>query len=199
MNGEKITSLALLEVSFNIVVALNEATHQKCRYSEMEKHFTWMVSLEYPPFISFANLIYLQLLFYGIPSVAVLVTELRSCTITGRPLPNVISRADLIRNLALSLAALEWVSVPISSDYKTCVEITRVMSHMLDEVLNHEQVGNGISSRETFRQITFPQNPTATDEMGLLSFDGFDDVPNGGEEFLAFLESVDWPATLPPC
>ncbi|OJJ33437.1 hypothetical protein ASPWEDRAFT_185815 [Aspergillus wentii DTO 134E9] len=120
-------------------------------------------------------------LVYGFPSAGVLVNELRACTFSNRPLPG-ISRAEVIRNLSVLVGWFENASVPGRGEYQACVEASKVVGGLLDEILEFEptELGNWDNS-----DVSVPMNSVSFDEL------------ETSELFLGLLDGLDWDIALP--
>ncbi|KAH8429321.1 uncharacterized protein LDX57_006988 [Aspergillus melleus] len=86
-------------------------------------------------------------LLYGLPAAGVLAIELHRCTVQGMPLPSPIPRSTIIRNLSLLVSWFEDANNIMSITQKNCVQVSEVITRLLDETLNH-QVGEGVRTTE---------------------------------------------------
>lgn len=84
-----------------------------------------------------------QILYFGLPSAAILSAELyRQTTQQTQPqllspassIPN-LPRSELIRNLSVFVSAMEWASSPSDGNYSLCCRARRHLSRVLDEIL----------------------------------------------------------------
>ncbi|KAF2103596.1 hypothetical protein NA57DRAFT_72575 [Rhizodiscina lignyota] len=85
------------------------------------------------------------ILYYGLPSAALLSAELyrqqaqqpppssQSFLSTANTVP--LPRSELIRNLSVFVSAMEWASSPSDGNYSLCVRARRHLSRVLDEIL----------------------------------------------------------------
>lgn len=153
-------------------------------------------------------------LFYGIPSAGVLAYELRDCTLAGRALPTSIPRSKIVRNLNSIVSWFEKTATPSSRECGICAEVTKVISRLLDDTLNYTSHGEGpisnsngcyqyLNGVEDFAAHVPPGQGQTPNESSvpLVSSNGLDGVQltshETSEEFLAWLDNVDWGATSP--
>lgn len=81
-----------------------------------------------------------QILYYGLPGASVLTLELLRQSREVGPHAIVLPRAELIRNLSVFLSCLSWVARPGHGNYKTCKEVEKKLSHILDQILDPQPV-----------------------------------------------------------
>jgi hypothetical protein len=127
---------------------------------------------------------------YGLPSAGVLATELRHCILTNTALEPSISRSQLIRNLSLLTTSLGWVDKPDHRYYNLCRDAYEKLETILDEALNYvpkpTQDINGLNQSSDLQQHQY--DATSTMEVTF---------PTDSENFLAWLDSVDWNSSIP--
>lgn len=142
---------------------------------------------------SFATLV----LFYCLPSAGVLALELRRCTLENVPLPSTVSRADIIRNLSVLISCMDWAVLPGDGNHKLCCELSKMLSLVLDEVLNYQpppptsgapgDAGNGGDGGAGVGPGFFD----------LPMIDGMEPIPTESEDFLNWLmDNANWNNTV---
>ncbi|PVI00547.1 hypothetical protein DM02DRAFT_388285 [Periconia macrospinosa] len=128
-------------------------------------------------------------LFYCLPSAGVLALELRRCTLENVQLPDTVSRADIIRNLSVLISCMDWSVFPEDGNHKLCRELNKMLSLVLDEVLNYQPPINGAQS---------DNNDSALQGLGpgffdLPTVDGIEPIPTESEDFLNWLtDNANW-------
>ncbi|KAF1845804.1 uncharacterized protein K460DRAFT_406038 [Cucurbitaria berberidis CBS 394.84] len=162
---------ALLEVSLNLLSTTLVSTKPNNRVYETRRHFPTVT------------------LFYCFPAAGVLALELRRCTIEGVPLPDTISRADVIRTLSVLTSCLEWIIVPGDGNHKLCSELNKMLTLVLDEVLNYEPPTNGV--QENGEEVT----GSGQGFFNMPMIDGLDPIPTEAADFLNWLDDATWNST----
>ncbi|RAL12828.1 putative transcription factor [Aspergillus homomorphus CBS 101889] len=136
-------------------------------------------------------------LAYGIPAAGILVTELHSHTLANRPFPASTPRSEIIRSLSVLIAWVQSTEMPPSATAVAARELTKVISRLLDDALNHQH-GASVAVAEQ------AENPAA----GPLVRDADEFLPQGlgegfhlpsealgvglaSEEFLSWLDELD--------
>lgn len=161
---------ALMDVSLKILSTALVSTKPNNRVYETRRHFPSVI------------------LFYCFPAAGVLALELRRCTIEGLPLPNAVSRADVIRNLSVLTSGLEWIVLPGDGNHKLCSELNKMLELVLDEVLNYEPSSNRVpESGEDLASAAFFDMPM---------IDGLEPIPTEAEDFLSWLDNATWNNTV---
>jgi hypothetical protein len=121
--------------------------------------------------------------FYGLPTGGVLATELRNCTLSGTQLEPSISRSELIRNLSLLITSIEWIDEPSHRYYNLCKDAHVMLIAILDETLNYQPgVMDNLGVTGSSQQPMMTVDPTTQLD---------------GENFLAWLDSIDWNSSYP--
>lgn len=107
-----------------------------------------------------------QLLGYALPCAAVLTTTLQNVSRSNGSLklPTGVSRSTLIRNLSMFVSHLQSICSPGDGDYKICVQASKAMSRVLDEVLE----GPGASNAEPQTPIS-ASNEAVVDVQAVLN------------------------------
>ncbi|PWY73577.1 hypothetical protein BO70DRAFT_319779 [Aspergillus heteromorphus CBS 117.55] len=134
------------------------------------------------------------LLGYGIPAAGVLVTELHSHTQASKPLPSAVSRSEVIRTLSVLISWLQTSEMSPSTTAKPVMELTKVISRLLDDTLNY-QPGPSIP-QDTNQNATTPAGQeNVLDSAVLGSGIGAPSEAFGiglsGQEFLSWLDDLD--------
>ncbi|KAI1645799.1 uncharacterized protein F4817DRAFT_162437 [Daldinia loculata] len=119
------------------------------------------------------------ILFYGVPSAAILTSVLLDVTRNpSRTLPPDISGSVLIRNLSVLVSHLESATSPGETNYRFCMQAANLISHNLDQILS-----GFITST-----VTTPADPTqelddisavwapGTNDLDAFSFGDFDSL-----------------------
>ncbi|PYI11757.1 hypothetical protein BO78DRAFT_302657 [Aspergillus sclerotiicarbonarius CBS 121057] len=132
-------------------------------------------------------------LSYGIPAAGILVTELYSYTLANRLLPASTPRSEIIRLLSVLIAWVQSTELPPSTTAVATKELTKVISQLLDDTLNHQHgvvaedaeinvAGPGIRDAEFLPQgfVDGFHLPSEALGVGLAS-----------EEFLSWLDELD--------
>lgn len=164
----------LLEISLKLLSTSLVSTKPNNRVYETRRHFPTVI------------------LFYCFPAAGVLALELRRCTIEGVPLPSTVSRADVIRALSVLTSCLEWIVLPGDGNHKLCSELNKVLTLVLDEVLNYEAPVNGIQENN---------EDLAGSGQGFLDMpmiDGLEPIPTEAEDFLNWLDNATLNNTVSP-
>ncbi|PGH14178.1 hypothetical protein AJ80_06047 [Polytolypa hystricis UAMH7299] len=76
-------------------------------------------------------------LFYTFSAAGVLAIELHACTVSNIPMPSSYPRSEIIRSLTVLISWFESDDIP-GAAYKECVPISKVISKLLDDTLNHQ-------------------------------------------------------------
>lgn len=159
---------ALLEVSLKLLSTSLVSTKPNDRAYDTQRHFPTV------------------LLFYCFPAAGLLALELRKSTIEGVALPSTVTRADTIRNLSVLTSCLEWIVLPGDGNHKLCSELNKMLTIVLDEVLNCEPPANGES--ENAHLSAGPGNGF----LDMPMIDGLEPIPTGSEDFLDWLDNATW-------
>jgi hypothetical protein len=163
---------ALLELSLKLLSMALVFTKPNNRVYEIRRHFPTVI------------------LFYCFPAAGVLGLELRRCTIEGVPLPNTVSRADIIRNLSVLTSCLEWLILPGDGNHKLCAELNKMLAMVLDEVLNYEPPSQGIHGDS----VDIADSGPNFFDMPMI--DGMEPIPTEAEDFLNWLDNAAWTNTV---
>lgn len=163
---------ALLEVSMRLISAVMILNKHRSQPYSIQRHFPTII------------------LFYCLPSACLLALELRRCTLQNVPMPETVSRADVIRNLSVLISCLEWVILPGDGNHRLCSELNKMLALVLDEVLNYQP----------------PANESQDDESGGLAtlsggffdmpIEGMEPIPTESEDFLNWLDNANWNNTV---
>ncbi|GES59314.1 fungal specific transcription factor [Aspergillus terreus] len=133
----------LLDVSATLLsTVLVFGTHHQ-HMIDIQRDFTWVI------------------LLYGFPSAGVLIKALQKEARTGHPMPYKGSRSLLIRNLSVLISHLESISRPNIANHELFARASKVLSIILDEVL--EPRDPGASSK-----VDFDAFPATIDGLGEL-------------------------------
>jgi len=168
---------ALLEICMKLLSTVLVLNKQRNQTYSVQRHYASLI------------------LFYCLPSAGVLALELRRCTLENVPLPSTVSRADLIRNLSVLISCLDSVILPGDGNHRLCSELNKMLSLVLDEVLNHQPAANedpGDGSGGNLGGI----GPGFFD-MPLI--DGMEPIPTESEDFLNWLDNANWSNTVSAC
>jgi hypothetical protein len=166
---------ALLEISLKSLMTSIVSTKRQDSNYEIRRHFPSVI------------------LFYCSPAAGFLALELRRCTIENVPLPDTISRADVIRNLSVLTSLLEWIVLPGDGNHKLCSELNKMLTLVLEEVLNHVPSINGGPEQG--------DDATAMTGVGQGFFDmpmieGLEPIPMESGDFLEWLDNATWNNTV---
>ncbi|KAE8382985.1 hypothetical protein BDV26DRAFT_252425 [Aspergillus bertholletiae] len=166
------TLAAILDTSMRLLSGMLDLMKQQERFVELRERFTWI------------------LLFYGLPGAGTLAAELYHHTLKGLSLPSSISCSRIVRDLSIAISWVEKQSLPNRSDYQRCLQISRVISRLLDDTLNQ-----GLASvKGTNSQLEDVQQ----EQQGLAGVDinGSSDKPPPlpepftSEEFLSWIDDL---------
>ncbi|PLB51347.1 hypothetical protein P170DRAFT_356191 [Aspergillus steynii IBT 23096] len=127
----------LLDSSMRIVTALIDFIKARKQGGNIQKEYTGVF------------------LLYGLPAAGVLAIELHRCTVSETPLPSCIPRSKIIRNLGLLVSWFEDANSSMSVTQKNCVQVSEVITRLLDETLNH-QPGAGLQTTGQFQHRLGP-------------------------------------------
>ncbi|KAF1838317.1 hypothetical protein BDW02DRAFT_565142 [Decorospora gaudefroyi] len=161
---------ALLEVSLKLLCASLVSTKPDNRDYATRRHFPTMI------------------LFYCSPAAGVLALELRRCTINGVPLPDTISRADVIRNLSVLTSCLDWLVLPGDGNHKLCNELNKMLALVLDEVLNYEPPAKDMQEGREDRLV----RAAGQSFLDMPMIEGLEPIPTEAEDFLNWLDNATW-------
>lgn len=128
------------------------------------------------------------MIFLGFPAAGILALELRRCTKEGTPLPDTVSRADIIRTLSVLTSCLDWIAVPGDGNHKLCSELNKMLATVLNEVLNYQPLVS--KERQDGAEEPIVGEGNAFFDMPLI--EGLDDVPTESEDFLNWLDNATW-------
>lgn len=150
-------------------------------------------------------------LYFGLPSAGVLAYELRDSMFSNRPMTTSIPRSRIIRNLNLLVSWFETTALRSSRECGVCAEVTKVLSRLLDDTLNHESYqGGSINNNrgQPYQNGVDDVSAHVPPGQGQMRSEPFIPVIHSNsllhgpltghessEEFLAWLDSVDWGAT----
>lgn len=167
----------LLEIAMNLLSTALVFNKKRNNEYNVQRHFATLV------------------LFYCLPSSGVLALELRRCTLENVPLPNTVSRADIIRNLSVLISCVEWAILPDDGNHRLCSELNKMLAIVLDEVLNYQPPINGTEQGEGEETIT---NATAigTGFFDIPMMEGMEPIPTESEDFLNWLDNANWNNTV---
>lgn len=133
------------------------------------------------------------ILFVCFPAAGVLALELRRCTIEGKPLPDTVSRADIIRNLSVLTSCLEWLIQPSDGNFKLCSELNKMLVGVLDEVLNYQPpAAPSEQQQRAAGNVNDPMVAGAGGSFFDMELFGGSDIPLGAEDFLNWLDNSTW-------
>jgi hypothetical protein len=122
------------------------------------------------------------------PAAGLLALELRRCTIENTSLPSTVSRADVIRNLSVLTSCLEWIVLPGDGNHKLCSELNKMLSMVLDEVLNYQPpVPNANGDVDALAGTV---NGPGFFDMPMI--EGLEPIPTEAEDFLNWLDNATW-------
>ncbi|KAF2645998.1 hypothetical protein P280DRAFT_476447 [Massarina eburnea CBS 473.64] len=129
-------------------------------------------------------------LFYCLPSAGVLALELRRCTLENVPLPSTVSRADIIRNLSVLISCMEWAIIGGDGNHRLCRELNKMLSLVLDEVLNYQPPPNGATLGDGTEGALAG---VGTGFFDIPMIDGMEPIPTESEDFLNWLmDNANW-------
>ncbi|PYH87830.1 hypothetical protein BO71DRAFT_436346 [Aspergillus ellipticus CBS 707.79] len=133
-----------------------------------------------------------HVLIYGIPAAGVLATELHSHTLANKPLLSAAPRSEIIRTLSILTSWLQNSEMPPSSTGAACIELTNVISRLLDDTLNHQP---DPSTQEPDQDITRPGVQDVLDSApsgsGISAPSEAFGIGLCGEEFLSWLDDLE--------
>ncbi|EER23198.1 hypothetical protein D8B26_001281 [Coccidioides posadasii str. Silveira] len=115
---------SLLNTSMQLLTTVLHLLKQPEQPTETQTNFSWIF------------------LFYGLPAAGVLATELYQSTLSAVPWPSSTPpRSQIIRDLGMIISWFETAALPINPTTRVCVEITKVLSKLLDDALNYQPSG----------------------------------------------------------
>ncbi|EIT83012.1 hypothetical protein AO1008_10481 [Aspergillus oryzae 100-8] len=119
-----------------------------------------------------------------------LATEVHRCTIAEIPLPCSASRSEIIRKLSVFVSWLGSADPSISHTHRTCVDINKAITKLLDDTLNYRP------SPRSAEQI-----PDRTQGHGSIE-ESSSDLPDlatfgTSADFLSWLDDLGFGSTLP--
>ena len=106
------------------------------------------------------------------------------------------------------MAWFESAVLPARANYKACMDIIRVISRLLDDILNHQpafcrhDTSSGVEARESnreARELDAPQSNTLSLPFDALDVDLNNETPffRTSETFLSWLDDLDRDMTAP--
>lgn len=151
-----------------------------------------------------------KVLGYGLPCVAFLTTTLQNISRSGgsQQLPPNIKRATLVRTLSVYVSHLDSICRPGDGDYNICVQASKAISRVLDEVLDPSP-----STKEVTASAGAPQTPMSTTAggesqqpaafssssqqtaLGADDFDLFNADGLEGFDFSSWVKNINWTET----
>ncbi|KAE8394660.1 hypothetical protein BDV23DRAFT_146898 [Aspergillus alliaceus] len=174
--GQNTISMAL-DTSMKLLSGMLDLMKQQERFVELRERFAWIF------------------LFYGLPGAGTLATELHQHILKGIPLPSSVSCSRIIRDLSVAISWIENQKFTSCADYQLCLQISKVISRLLDDTLNHGLA----SSQDTATQVDTVQREQYT--AGVLNIEGSLDSldkfpplsePVTSEEFLSWVDDLVW-------
>ena len=85
-------------------------------------------------------------MYYALPSAGVLAIDLRMCMQQGSNPPRSISKSEVIRHTSVLAASLQWASEPSGGNHNLCAEAAKMLSRILDEILDSSGQGSEMST-----------------------------------------------------
>ncbi|OGM47069.1 GPI transamidase component PIG-U [Aspergillus bombycis] len=171
------TLTTILDTSMRLLSGMLDLMKQQERFIELRERFTWIF------------------LFYGLPGAGTLATELHQHTLKGLPLPSSIPCSRIVRDLSVAISWVEKQNSRNRSDYQLCLQISKVISRLLDDTLNQGL----ISARDTNSQLekVQPEQQVAEGFHIDRSSDGSDESqslpePFTSEDFLNWIDDLVW-------
>ncbi|KAI1931403.1 hypothetical protein LOZ65_001211 [Ophidiomyces ophidiicola] len=115
-------SSSLLNTSMQLLSTVLHLLKQPEHTPEMQTNFSWIF------------------LFYGLPASGVLASELYQSTLSASIWPSTITfpRSQIIRDLGRIISWFETATLPPTATSRVCVDITKVLSRLLDDALNYQ-------------------------------------------------------------
>ncbi|RAQ48253.1 hypothetical protein AFGD_004282 [Aspergillus flavus] len=138
------------------------------------------------------------LLFNAIPTAGALATEVHRCTIAEIPLPCSASRSEIIRKLSVFVSWLGSADPSISHTHRTCVDINKAITKLLDDTLNYRP-----SPRSAEQIPDRTQGHGSIEESSsVLPWANVEDLPDlatfgTSADFLSWLDDLGFGSTLP--
>ncbi|GMF79848.1 unnamed protein product [Aspergillus oryzae] len=140
----------------------------------------------------------ISLLFNAIPTAGALATEVHRCTIAEIPLPCSASRSEIIRKLSVFVSWLGSADPSISHTHRTCVDINKAITKLLDDTLNYRP-----SPRSAEQIPDRTQGHGSIEESSsVLPWANVEDLPDlatfgTSADFLSWLDDLGFGSTLP--
>ncbi|KAB8224187.1 hypothetical protein BDV33DRAFT_188456 [Aspergillus novoparasiticus] len=138
------------------------------------------------------------LLFNAIPTAGALATEVHRCTVAEIPLPCSASRSEIIRKLSVFVSWLGSADPSISHTHRTCVDINKAITKLLDDTLNYRP------SPRSAEHIPDPAQghgsiEESSSEMPWANVEDLPDLATFGTsaDFLSWLDDLGFETTLP--
>ncbi|KAI0848475.1 hypothetical protein F5Y00DRAFT_262570 [Daldinia vernicosa] len=151
----------LIEVSKNMLETVVQMTNAQSRF------------FRYPHSIPTV------ILFYGVPSAAILTSVLLDVTRNpSRALPPSISGSVLIRNLSVLASHLESATSPGETNHEFCMQAANLISRNLDQILGGfiiSTVTTPLDPAEELDNVSDVWAP-GTSDLDAISFGGFDSL-----------------------
>ncbi|KAL5361377.1 putative fungal-specific transcription factor [Aspergillus floccosus] len=118
----------LLDSAMQIVSVVMEFAKHHDQKGSMWDQYTWIF------------------LLYALPAAGVVATELHRYTVSRMPLPWSTSKSRIIRDLSVLISWFEISNSPTSHTHQACVEVTKVLTKLLNDTLDYPsggQLANG--------------------------------------------------------
>jgi hypothetical protein len=120
-------------------------------------------------------------LYYALPSAGVLAIDLRMRMQQGSSPPRLISKPEVIRHTSVLAASLQWASEPSGGNHKLCAEAAKMLSRILDEILDSSGQRSEMSTSGNMSPITMDMDYSMLTEHGADS-----------ETFLNWFDNLEW-------
>lgn len=148
----------------------------------------------------------LKVLNYGLPSAAMLATALQGIARSGaQTLPTSLSRSALIRSLSVFISHLEGICSPGEATHLICVQASKAISRILDDVLDSPAAPVATTRSPTPASTNnntraTPNSPgqpllLGTDTMGMTDLDVLNSDGLDGIDLSSWVKNIDWTGT----
>ncbi|KAE8152650.1 hypothetical protein BDV25DRAFT_150805 [Aspergillus avenaceus] len=171
---------ALLDTSMKLLSAMLDYIRQQWRIRELKQRYAWIF------------------FFYGLPGAGTLAAEIRQSTLEGTQLPLSVPYSRIIRDLSVAVSWFENYNYPRRPDYQLCLQISKVISKLLDETLDHSLIPSSDATTHSDKNNTVLNDSISELPVDLLGENEIQPSiePTTSEEFLSWFDDLLWDGSI---